>query len=334
VTQVASCVAGGIVVRPFTLKKPRPGADSGFQADGNMKATMGGAMPAGKVAAQMSSTAAFEFVRELADSLSSGSVELPSFPDVSARVQKALADDNVALERVVRIVGGEPVLAGRVMTLANSAAMNPGGSPIGELRSAVTRLGFDNLRAMAVSFAMAQLQRAIEYRDIEKPLTAIWQRSVNMAATSFVIARRTGRINSDTALLTGLVHGVGRIYILARASRHRGLVADQPGLQALVRDWHANIARALLENWRFPEEIIAAVQTYEDAGRERRGASLADVLAVADVLVTHRGQPEETAARLAESRSAAVLGLDAAACAALLQQSVEEVRALMDVLGH
>ena len=291
-------------------------------------------MLADKPSQRLSSTAAFEFVRELADALSSGDVELPSFPDVSARVQKALADDNVPLERVVRIVGSEPVLAGRVMTLANSAAMNPGGSPIGELRSAVTRRGFDNLRSMAISFARTQLQRAMEYEDIEKPLTAIWQRSVNMAATCFVIARRTGRINSDTALLTGLVHGVGKIYILARASRHRGLVADQQSLQTLVHDWHANIARALLENWRFPEEIITAVHTYEDQTRERRGASLADVLAVADVLVTYRGQAEEIADRLAESRSAALLGLDAPACAVLLQQSVEEVRTLMDVLGH
>jgi HD-like signal output (HDOD) protein len=101
-----------------------------------------------------------------------------------------------------------------------------------------------------------------------------------------------------------------------------------------VRDWHANIARALLESWRFPEEIITAVHTFEDTNRQRRGAALADVLAVADVLVSYRGQPEEISVRLAQSRAAAALGLDASACAALLQQSVEEVRALMDVLGQ
>ncbi len=299
-----------------------------------MSATEGEAMRAEGPAQQVSSAAAFEFVRELADALSAGDVDLPSFPDVSARVQKALADDNVPLERIVRIIGSEPVLAGRVMTLANSAAMNPGSVPIAELRSAVTRLGFDNLRSMAIAFAMTQLSRAREYQDIEKPLTAIWQRSVNMAATCFVIARRTGRINSDTALLAGLVHAVGRIYILARASRHRGLIADQPGLQVLVRDWHASIARALLESWRFPEEIITAVHSYEDSNRERRGAALADVLAVADILVSWRGQPEQIVTRLADSRPAALLGLDAAACATLMQQSVDEVRALMDVLGH
>ena len=297
-----------------------------------MNPAMTDAAPVEQPPQRTTSAAAFEFVRELAVALSSGDVELPSFPDVSARVQKALAEADVPLDRVVRIVGGEPILASRVMTLANSVAMSPGGAPIGELRSAVTRLGFDNLRSMAVAFAMAQLRRAAEFRDIERPLTALWQRSVHMAAMCYVVARRAGRVNSDTALLAGLVHGVGRIYILTRASRHPGLFADQQSYQSLVRDWHGTVARALLENWHFPEEIVVAVQTFADAGRDNRTASLADVLAVADVLVSLRDQPEELAARLLESKSAALLGLDAAACGGLLQQSVEEVKALMDVL--
>ncbi len=297
-----------------------------------MNPAMSDAAPAEQPPQRTTSAAAFEFVRELAVALSSGDVELPSFPDVSARVQKALAEADVPLDRVVRIVGGEPILASRVMTLANSAAMNPDAAPIGELRSAVTRLGFDNLRSMAVAFAMAQLRRAAEFRDIEKPLTALWQRSVHMAAMCYVVARRAGRVNSDTALLAGLVHGVGRIYILTRASRHPGLFADRQSYQSLVRDWHGTVARALLENWHFPEEIVVAVQTYADAGREGRTASLADVLALAELLVSLRDRPEELAACLQESKAAALLGLDAAACGGLLQQSVEEVRALMEVL--
>jgi HD-like signal output (HDOD) protein len=284
--------------------------------------------------ARSTSAAAFEFVRELAVALSAGDVELPSFPDVSARVQKALAEQDVPLDRIVRIVGGEPIIAGRVMALANSVAMNPTNAPIGELRSAVTRLGFDNLRSMAIAFAMAQLRRAAQFRSIAKPLTRLWQRSVHMAAMCFVLARRTGRVNADTALLAGLVHGVGKIYILTHASRHPGLFADQQSYQTMVRDWHGSVARALLESWHFPEEIVIAVQTFDDAGREGRGVSLADVLAIADLLVTCREMPDELALRLRESKPAARLTLDAAACGVLLQESVDEVKALRDVLGR
>ena len=39
------------------------------------------------------STAAFAFVSELAKEVSTGKVELPSFPDVAVRVRKVLADE-------------------------------------------------------------------------------------------------------------------------------------------------------------------------------------------------------------------------------------------------
>jgi len=278
------------------------------------------------------SAAAFEFVRELATTLSAGEVELPSFPEVTARVQRALARQDVALERLVRIVGSEPLLASRVVTLANSVLMNPGGAPVSELRSAVTRLGFDNLRTVAIAFALRQVQRAQEFQGIQKPLTALWQRSVHMAAMCCVIARQGGQVNPDTALLAGLVHGVGRIYILTRASRHAALCADQQSYQAVVRDWHGNIARALLESWHFPEEIVLAVQSHADSGREGRTASLADVLAVADVCVSFREHPEELSLCLQGSRPLAALGLDLGGCGALLQQFVAEMKSLMSAL--
>ncbi|MCS6948075.1 MAG: HDOD domain-containing protein, partial [Steroidobacteraceae bacterium] len=88
---------------------------------------------------------AFQFVKELAAELSAGKIELPSFPDIAMRVQRVLTDDNVSPERVVRVVGSEPALVARIMSMANSAALNPSGRQISDLRTAVTRLGFDML---------------------------------------------------------------------------------------------------------------------------------------------------------------------------------------------
>ena len=112
-------------------------------------------------------SAGFAFVRELAASLSPGPIELPSFPEVALRVQQVLADDAVSTEMVVRIVGAEPMLAARVVSLANSAAMNPSSHQVTDLRTAVSRMGFDSLRAAAVSFAMAQLRWRTDYANIE-----------------------------------------------------------------------------------------------------------------------------------------------------------------------
>jgi hypothetical protein len=85
------------------------------------------------------------------------------------------------------------------------------------------------------------------------------------------------------AMLTGLVHGVGKLYILTHSMRHPALFGDQTMYQRIVRDCYGNIAKALLESWYLAVEIVNAVSSYEDSARELRGtsAALADVLEIA-----------------------------------------------------
>ena len=278
---------------------------------------------------------AFEFVSALAAELSGGVIELPSFPEVAMRVQRILGEESASCDRVVRVLGAEPLLAARALALANSAALSPGGPPVTELRAAIQRLGFDALRTAAVSFALAQLRRAQSYRGIERQLNVLWQHSVQVACNAFVIARRVGRGNPDTAMFTGLVHGVGKLYILTRAERYPALFTDPTAYGQLVRDWHANIAKALLESWNTPEDIVTAVHSYEDEDRDLRGsvAVLTDQLALAELLSACKQQPEMLTERLAKAKAAVRLQLDAAGCQALLAESSEELNALRAALG-
>src|SRR5262245_34609766 len=92
------------------------------------------------------SPGAFAFVAELAKEVSGGKVELPSFPDVAVRVRKVLADENVSNEQIARVVGSDAGLAARVLTLANSAALNRTGKAVGDLKTAINRIGHNNVR--------------------------------------------------------------------------------------------------------------------------------------------------------------------------------------------
>ena len=132
------------------------------------------------------STAAFAFVSELAKEVSSGKVELPSFPDVAVRVRKVLADEAVANEQIARIVGSDAGLAARVLTLANSAALNRAGRAVADLKTAINRIGHNNVRTAAVSFAIAQLRRASELRNIAQDLERVWQEATLVAALAYL----------------------------------------------------------------------------------------------------------------------------------------------------
>ena len=174
-------------------------------------------------------SAAFAFVSELAQEVSSGKVELPSFPDVAVRVRKVLADEHVSNEQIARVVGSDAGLAARVFTLANSAALNRSGRSVSELKTAVNRIGHNNVRTAAVSFAIAQLRRAAELRHIAKELEQLWQEATMVAALAYAVASRCN-VNADESMLAGLLHNVGKIYILARANRHNSLFKDPTAL--------------------------------------------------------------------------------------------------------
>ena len=279
--------------------------------------------------------AGFALARELSEALAAGPVELPSFPEVALRVQEVLADDAVSTELVVRIVGAEPMLAARVITIANSVAMNPGGSPVTDLRTAVARMGFDLLRAAAVSFAVAQLRLRAEYRGIQAPLNRLWLDSVAMSAHCAVVARHCRRISADRALFCGLVANVGRIYLLASASRHPGLLEDQATWQALQDQWHMSAARSLLASWHVNDETIEAIENHQrDDIEPPQATALSDVLGSAAFLVRHSEVPEELASGMAKVQALTRLGLNLGDCILLMQKGSDEVAALRAAIGR
>jgi HD-like signal output (HDOD) protein len=279
-------------------------------------------------------TVVFSFVKGLATELSQGQVELPSVPDIVIRLQQTLSDDNVTNDTVVRVIGSEPMLAGRLLTMANSVALNTSGRKIADLPTAVARVGFNIVRSAALSFAVEQLRKASEFRHLEGQLDALWKNSVQIAALCHVIARRFSSLNGDTALLAGLMHNVGRIYILTRASKYPSLTADPLTFNSIVRDWHANVAKALLENWKVADEIVDAVAGYEDMDREARGpVTLTDVLSLAVLLDRNRSGSEMNVPDETLIKALKRMQLQVRDCHSVLDESAEEIAALKSALG-
>lgn len=290
--------------------------------------------PARESSAPATNPEVFAFVQGLAAELSEGKVELPSFPDIAMRVRQVLSDDEVTPEKVVRVVGSEPMLAARLLQIANSAAINFSGHSITELRSAIARLGFNMVRSAAIAFAMSQLKKSGELQGLERQLEALWQRSASVAAMSYVVAKRFSRVNPDTAMLAGLLHGIGRLYILTRVGAYPTIVADESIYNSIERDWHTSIAKALLENWEMAEEIVHAVSEYEDLGRKNAGApDLTDVLTVSHLLSAFKDHPDTLELNMHDVAACKRMQIDAAGYRKLIEESEHEVNALREALG-
>jgi HD-like signal output (HDOD) protein len=277
---------------------------------------------------------AFTFVQALAAELSGGKVELPGFPHIVMRVQRVLSDERADATKIVRVIGSDPVLATQLIRMANSAALNPGGSPVTDLRAAVTRVGVDTVRTATIAFAIQQLRDAPALKGLEMQLGILWRRSVQVASLCCVVARRLTGVNPDTALLAGLLQSIGRLYILTRASRHRSLFCDEAAYHAIEHDWHLSIAAALLENWGIADEIVQAVHESESLERDARGTpALTDVLVVGTLLADLNGDAAALAAQVECARPLQRLRLDKDACERFLTESAQEVETLREALG-
>ena len=281
----------------------------------------------------VSSQAAFSFIESLAAELSKGRVDLPSFPEVAVRVRRVLSDDKASIDQVVRVVGSEPALAARLLRIANSASMNRSGRTITDLRTAVNRIGYNMVRSASISFAMAQIRNSNKLAGLEHHLDELWRSSTLTAAFAFVLARGMGRVNPDEGLLAGMMHGIGKLYVLTRAAAHPELFADPAILKEILAEWHPAIGKAILESWEFPEEIAQAVGDQHDLARSPELPDLADVLAVAVVMASYAPDFLGVEVALGEIPAAARLSLDEARTLAVVRDSAAEVKALSQALG-
>ena len=273
------------------------------------------------------------FLGNLAAEVSAGTVDLPCFPNIVMQIRKALDDPKNTPEKTVTIVGAEPRLAARLLQTANSVAFNPTGRPLTDLRAAITRLGYQLVQGAAMAFAVQHMKDEAALRSIAKPLSDLWKQSITVASICQVVARRT-KVSPDEAFLTGLLHGIGRLYIMARAVEKARELNEHEAFFDLICGWHPSIGKAVLENWGFAEEMCEAVADQGDRERKRRHeADLTDVLIVGIVLGDALTRPAPHVAEMQGVAAFATIGLEGHDCATILTHAEYQLGSLQDALG-
>jgi HD-like signal output (HDOD) protein len=289
-----------------------------------------GGTETGAVSDSEARAAAFQFVSLLAAELSKGSVNLPCFPDIVPRIRKALSEPDGTPQKTVKIVSAEPRLAARLLQTANSAVFNQSGKPLTDLRTAVTRLGTQLVQCATMAFAVQQMKAERSLRAIARPLSQLWEKSIAVASICQVLARRT-KVPEEEAFLTGLLHGIGRLYIMVRAAGESHY--DHVRID-LIDDWHPSIGKAVLDNWGFAETISDAVGSQSDYERKsKRAPDLTDVLIVGVILAAELRDRKCDLSRFVGVNAFSNLGLTEKDCIAILRHAHYQRGSLHDALG-
>lgn len=277
------------------------------------------------------------FVASLARSLHDSKLEIPSCPDAALRLQRALSSTDIDPSVVESAAAADPALALRIMRMANSVMLNPMGREVRDLRTAIARIGYNMVRTASVSFILHQLVDAGPAPEPRARMLRLWEESLHVAAFATVMARRHTRLNPDVALLAGLLHGVGKLYILTRLAIETGLCGNETVRERLLRDWHAPTAGVIVQSWLLSEEIVDAVESSHDVRTVRQGPlTVGDVVTASRLLAeAHLGEEQQACATVVAEHEALFrrLGIDAEAAAQVSSEAHEQLASLFAAIS-
>jgi HD-like signal output (HDOD) protein len=184
-----------------------------------------------------------------------------------------------------------------------------------------------------MAFAVQQMKDEKSLSTIAKLLNELWLESIAAASICRDVARRT-KVNPEEAFLTGLLHGIGRMYIMVRAVGKLSALHNPKSFIDLVSEWHASIGKAVLENWGFAEEMYTAVGDQEERERKHRGdADLSDILIAGVVLTKALKMAPPRIVEMDGVDAFSIIGLSDKDCICILDCADRELQSLQDALG-
>ena len=225
----------------------------------------------------------FRILEDIARDLS-GDVNFPTCLDAAILVRNALKDPFASTEQVVQVIGIEPLIASKLLRLANSVSYNPAGDQVSNLKIVIQRLGFDVVRTTSLAVAMDQMLKSRNLAAYDHIARTTWEHSLRVAAIARVLARHLGRVSPEKAMLTGLVHNIGIFYLLYRAAEYPEYRNDEPAMIELLAGWHEGIGESLLHILGLPAAITDAVRDQSHLTRVETACTISDVLYFAIVL--------------------------------------------------
>lgn len=197
---------------------------------------------------------------------------LPSPKGVALTVMRLCQRENVSLHELAHAIQGDPVMAGRLIRVANIA--NPNKSrPIASINSDTLMLvGIHAVRQVVLGFSLVSSYRNGDCHGFD--FARFWSASAAMASAAQAIGGATRLAPPAELFICGLLAGVGRLCLaVVRPLAYAELLADRDGksLDLISAEEsgrfgmnHTELSAAMMEYWGFPGPYIDAVAFHEN----------------------------------------------------------------------
>lgn len=198
--------------------------------------------------------------------------QLPPFSPTLNKLLSLLAKEDVFYADLSAVIEKDTVLAGNVLRLVNSALYARSGT-VNSVRHAVSVIGMNKLRNLALSMSVSKL-----WKQIKTPPSwsqaAFNQHSLATAVMVDLMAQRVTVRYPEGGFIAGLLHAMGKLMvatglpdqydaILKLHENSPSLSMEQAEFQ-VIGCCHAELCAAALSQWKLPTDIQEAVGHQHD----------------------------------------------------------------------
>lgn len=181
---------------------------------------------------------------------------------------------------LAEIIACDAALSAQLIQIANSPLYR-GSGEIKSIQMAVTRLGNSTIRTLITSLVIKQMFKPSNAM-LTHSFQEIWAHGVKVAAISRAICAFVPHLNSDEAMLAGLLHQIGKLPILTLVEKLPEFRDNPSRLDELLEKAHPHVGKIIMDSWNFPEELKRVASDYVDFQRDHPGpADYVDVVQVA-----------------------------------------------------
>lgn len=216
-----------------------------------------------------------------------GRLALPAMPGIAARIRTALGKASYRLDDVVAIINADPAIAARLLKVANSALFSAQ-THCETVKGALLRLGVEKTQGMMTSLLARDLF-ATRTPTLRHLMLNRWRHAIDIAALCAVLARLTPGLQSERAMLVGLLHEVGVLPVIRMAEAYPDLLQDKDTFNIILTRLGPELSAMVLEQWGFEEDFCVAARNQNHWFRDHDGkADYTDVLVIAHLhLMVH-----------------------------------------------
>ncbi len=143
--------------------------------------------------------------------LESAAERLPTPDGVAVAIMEAWEDEATTVQQLARLVQTDPALSGRVLKLANSAAM--GRRPVASIPDAVVRVGMQTVGQLAVAFSL--IGRGVDVACPSFDHQKYWSRCLLMAVLCRQLGAATRLAPPDDLFACGLLSRIGILALVS-----------------------------------------------------------------------------------------------------------------------